>query len=48
MGASHQMLLGFSIVVRQIIDFLEIDASWLLDLLKLLLLSKWLIYRNDY
>ena len=48
MVAHHQMILECSIIMNQIIHSFEIDTSWLLNLLKLLILLKWLIHRNDY
>ena len=48
MVARHQMILECSIIVHQIIYSFEIDTSWLLNLLKLLILLMWLFYRNDY
>ena len=48
MVAHHQMILECSIIMHQIIHSFEIDTSWLLNLLKLLILLKWLIHRNDY
>ena len=48
MVAHHQMILECSIIMHQKIQSFEIDTSWLLNLLKLLILLKWLIHRNDY
>ena len=33
--------------MQQIICSFEVDTSWLLNLMKLLISLKWLIYRND-
>ena len=48
MVARHQMILKCSIIMQQIIHSFEIDTSGLLNILKLLILIKWLIYRNYY
>ena len=48
MVAHHQMILEHSIIMHQIINSFEIDISSLLNLLKLLISLKRLIYRNDY
>ena len=46
--AYHQIILEYLIIMHQIIHSFETDTSWLLDLLRLLVLLKQLIYRNDY
>ena len=45
--AYHQIILEYLIIMHQIIHSFEIDTSWLLDVLRLLVLLKQLIYRND-
>ena len=42
MVAGHQIILECSIIMHKIIHSLEIDTSWLLNLLKLLIFLKWL------
>lgn len=44
----HCQILDSLIIIRQIFHSFETDASWLVSLLKSLLLLKWLIYENDY
>lgn len=44
----HCQILDYLIIIRQIFHSFETDASWLVSLLKSLLLLKWLIYENDY
>ena len=45
--ADHQIILEYLIIMHQMIHSFEIDTSWLMDLLRLLVLLKQLIYRND-
>ena len=45
--AHHPIILEYLIIMHQIIHSFEIDTSWLLDVLRLLVLLKQLIYRND-
>ena len=47
MVAHHQILECWMIMHQIIGDSFEIDTTWILNLLELLLL-KWLIYGNDY
>ena len=42
------MTLEYSIISQQIIYSFDIGIFWLLNLVKWLLLLKWLIYGNDY
>lgn len=44
----HCQVLDCLIIIHQIFHSFETDASWLVSLLKSLLLLKWLIYENDY
>lgn len=44
----HCQILDCLIIIRQIFHSFETDVSWLVSLLKSLLLLKWLIYENDY
>ena len=46
--ACHQMILECSIIMDQIIHSFDIDSSWLLNLLKLLIFLKSLAYRYEY
>ena len=53
MVGHHQAILEYSIIMYQIIPSFEIDTSCiefikLMNLLKFLILLKWMIYRNDY
>ena len=34
--------------MHQILHYFKVDTSWLLNLLKSLILLKWSIFRNDY
>ena len=42
MVAYHQMILECSIIMHKMIHSFEIDTSWLLSLLKLLILFRWM------
>ena len=48
MVAYHQMMFEYSIIMHHIIHSFEIDTFLLLNLLKLSILLKRLIYRNKY
>ena len=48
MLSHHQMKLEYSIINQQIIHSFEVETFWLSNLLKRLLLLKWVIYGNDY
>ena len=46
--AHKKIIIEYSIIMHQIIHSFEINTSWWLNLLTLLVLLKWLIHRNDH